>query len=198
MTVRDLIFDIPWIFRKSRSILHNDFKVERGLIHSSIGKADLVLDFGCGSGQYSELIEDEKYTGVDIDGPHLGHARAWYPRKRFLAFNENFGIPCGDGSFDWVICIAVVHHIPPNGVTRFRDEILRVLRQSGRILVWDPVPVPHQEGLLSKFLFSIDRGRFPRLPEAVIGLFGDAIAVKENTRVKAGPYSGYLLILEKK
>ncbi len=198
MTIRDLIFDVPWIFVKSRSILHGGFRTEKGLIRSYINSVDHVLDFGCGTGQYSDLFDADKYVGVDLPGPHLRYAKKWYPAKTFLVFDTNFRVPWRSLSFDWVLCFAVVHHVPPNGVGRFQEEILRVLKPGGRMLIWDPTPVSRQESAWSKFLLTIDRGRFPRLPDSVIDMFRDAVRVEENRLIKAGPYNGYLLVMEKK
>jgi len=198
MTIRDLIFDIPWIFIKSRLLLHGGFRTEKGLIRSYVNPSDYVLDFGCGTGQYAELFTADKYVGIDMAGPHLQYARKQYPTKTFLAFDTDFRVPYKSFFFDWILCFAVVHHIPPDGVGRFREEIMRVLKPGGRMLILDHVPVFYQGSARAKFLLSIDRGRFPRLSETVIDMFEDAVKVKEHMQMKTGPYTDYLLILEKR
>ena len=198
MTIRNLIFDIPWIFIKSRSILHGGFQTEKGLIRSHVGPKEHVLDFGCGTGQYAELFDEKRYVGIDIAGSYLRYARKQYPTKTFLGFDKNFSVPRESLFFDWVLCFAVVHHVPHEGVERFCGEILRVLRRAGQILILDHLPVSQQGNAWSKFLLSIDRGHFPRSPESVIDMFGNAVRTKEKTLIKTGPYSDYLLVLEKR
>ncbi len=198
MSIKDYIFDIPWIFIKLRAILQSDFKIEKSIIQEHIPKNANVLDFGCGTGQYSGLFEDNKYVGVDVHGPHLNYAKKQFSKKTFITFSENFIVPQESNLFDWITCFAVVHHVPPEGIKVFREEILRLLKRHGRILIVDPVPVPNQKSLWSKFLLSFDRGRFPRIPEKVIEVFGKTVKVEENRTVKIGSYLMYILVLEKK
>lgn len=198
MSIKDYIFDIPWIFIKLRAILQSGFKTEKAIIRERIPKNASVLDFGCGTGQYSELFESSKYVGVDVPGPHLNYAKRQFPKKTFITFSENFIVPSKSNFFDWVTCFAVVHHVPPDGAKVFREEVLRLLKRHGRILIVDPVPVANQKSLLSKSLLSFDRGHFPRLPRKVIEIFGKTVKVRENRTIKIGSYSMYVLVLEKK
>ena len=198
MGLRDIFFDIPWIFVKFRALLQGGFKTEKRIIRESIPRNAGVLDFGCGTGQYSELFEDDKYVGIDMQGPHLKYAKRQFPKKTFLLFDTEFTVPWKSAFFDWVICFAVVHHVPPDGTKRFREEILRLLKSKGRILIVDPVPVANQQSIWSKFLLSFDRGRFPRLPEKTIEMFGKSVKVAENNTIKIGSYTMYVLVLEKK
>jgi SAM-dependent methyltransferase len=198
MSIKDYIFDIPWIFIKLRAILQSDFKIEKSIIQEHIPKNANVLDFGCGTGQYSELFEDNKYAGVDVPGPHISYAKRRFPKKTFVTFNEDFIVPWRSSFFDWIICFAVIHHVPPEGTKVFREEILRLLKPRGKILIVDPVPVESQKSAWSKSLLSLDRGRFPRLPGKVIEIFDKTVKVKEDRTIKIGSYSMYVLVLEKK
>ena len=195
MGLKDLIFDIPWFFVNARSVLHNGFRVERSFLAGNLSRDSKVLDFGCGTGQFSVLAA--LYAGVDIEGPHIRYAQRNFPGKEFVFFGGDFSVPLESELFDAVFCIHVVHHVPPEGERVFREEVLRLLKKGGRILIADHLPVANQGNVLSKFLLSIDRGKFPRLPEQTATIFGESVRIISKENVKSGPYSMYLLVLEK-
>ena len=50
-------------------------------------------------------------------------------------------LPFADGSFDLVMCVAVMHHIAAADAVRATlGEMVRVSRPGGRVLVWDHNP----------------------------------------------------------
>lgn len=96
------------------------------------------------------------------------------------------------------MCFHVVHHVPPEGLSKFSSEILRLLKPGGSILFVDMFPVKQQKSIVGKLLVMVDRGNYQRLPRDVIELFRPKITVIENAAVKIGPFKMYVLLMKKK
>lgn len=107
-----------------------------------------VLDVGCGTKPYRDLVTASRYTGLDYDSPlrrETGAADVFYEGGRF---------PFSDEDFDGVLCTQVLEHVfTPED---FLGEIRRVLRPGGTLVltvpfVWDEHEQPHDFGRYSSF-----------------------------------------------
>jgi len=106
-----------------------------------------VLDIGCGNGVMFPFILDKGayYFGLDIAENMIDIARKRYDEdiargKARFTVGEATELPYKDSEFDFVICFAVLHHLPSVEFRkRFFEEIKRVLRPNGRvkITVWN-------------------------------------------------------------
>ena len=101
-----------------------------------------VIDVGCGNGRLLELLQDKKahYIGVDNSIGLLKMARKRWPENKFSECNI-LDLGCiSEYNFDYVFCIAVLHHLPGKDL---RIKALRQLRNKindkGRIIltVWN-------------------------------------------------------------
>lgn len=101
-------------------------------------KGKAVLDFGCGSGRWVELLQSKglRYSGVDISGKMVAMAAGRYPDLDFRKL-ENLSIPYPDNHFDLLMSIAVIHHNDYGDQQRLLDEILRVLKPGGYLLLFE-------------------------------------------------------------
>lgn len=100
------------------------------------------LDVGCGTGKLSARLAEAGYrmTGVDPSEGMLEVMRARHPIVEAVR-GDGTGLPFGDGRFDLVYCVAVMHHIAdPDAVRQTLAEMVRVARPGGRILIWDHNP----------------------------------------------------------
>lgn len=101
---------------------------------------ELVLDAGCGTGEYSLMLASAGFTvtGVDYSPGMLDRARsklAHVPQCS-LSFQEadlDKPLPFPDGSFDHVISISVVSFTPRPAFTC--GELARVLKSGGSLLL---------------------------------------------------------------
>ncbi len=114
----------------------------------SLTRGRRFLDVACGSGGPTlRIVERTRATavGMDIhaDGIAAGRRQAAARRLADLASFEvvDAGSPLRfvDGSFDAVMCIDAINHLPDR--PRVLAEWARVLRPGGRLLFTDPIVV---------------------------------------------------------
>ena len=86
------------------------------------------LEFGCGSGAFSEFIVGSSVVGLDISLKLLAKASSLIPVQ---GSGEN--LPFRSGLFDFVLAAAALHHIPDPEKAVF--EIARVLKPGGYLCV---------------------------------------------------------------
>jgi SAM-dependent methyltransferase/glycosyltransferase involved in cell wall biosynthesis len=106
---------------------------------------DEVLDFGAGSCFVSELLNRFGYATVafDIDQEVLAigqerlglDPRCDRERARFIA-GDGMRLPFRDESFDGIICMNALHHMPDYRLTL--AEMCRVLKPGGRAVFAEP------------------------------------------------------------
>jgi SAM-dependent methyltransferase len=73
-----------------------------------------MLDFGCGAGYVCSLFAELGYdvTGVEISRAALEIARRREPRATFIEAPAGGALPFDDASFDVIVCLGVLEHIP--------------------------------------------------------------------------------------
>ena len=96
-----------------------------------------VVDLGCGSGAFTQLLARSGYdaVGLDISGKLIAVGQRKHPDIAFLQGDIEH-LPFADGSFDGVLLSGVVHHFPDP--SRCAAEVFRVLRPRGRFVAFDP------------------------------------------------------------
>lgn len=101
-----------------------------------------VLDFGCGSGYGTHLMAAhcQEIFGVDIAADAVDFANERYSgdnlEYRQIGNIETTPLPFDDGTFDAVISFQVMEHIEQ--VDKYLDEIRRVLRDDGIVIIATP------------------------------------------------------------
>jgi 2-polyprenyl-3-methyl-5-hydroxy-6-metoxy-1,4-benzoquinol methylase len=109
------------------------------LSYLDLKKTDKILDYGSASCEISEWLASEGYdvTACDISYDLLAFSRRRDKSRRLnsacvdceeLAFKDNV--------FDKIICWEILHHLsyPEKGI----EEIHRIIKEGGRILVSEP------------------------------------------------------------
>jgi ubiquinone/menaquinone biosynthesis C-methylase UbiE len=101
-----------------------------------------ILDAGAGELQYRRLCQHLNYVSQDFaqydgQGDQTGlHVGTW-DQTRLDIISDITDIPEPAGSFDAVMCIEVLEHVP-NPVAALQ-ELTRLLRPGGRLIVTAPV-----------------------------------------------------------
>ncbi len=96
-----------------------------------------VLEVGCGSGNWLEMLEGAKLSGIELEPERAARAAARFPDADIRAGDAS-RLPWPDGSFDIVLQSTVFSSILDPGMRRaVASEMLRVLAPGGAILWYD-------------------------------------------------------------
>lgn len=128
-----------------------------------------VLDFGAGTGANCTLSTPEHYFGIDPDSHRIEFAKRLNNDYRFETFNGN-ELPSENNSFDFILIIAVLHHIPPELVHGYVKEFKRVLKPDGRIVVLEPC-LFEKSPISNWFMRSNDKGEYILSEEEYLNYF---------------------------
>jgi SAM-dependent methyltransferase len=100
-----------------------------------------VLDVACGFGTGADLLAQSSRSvdGVDLDPEELAHATHFYKRDN-LRFHQMDGTKMSfpDNSFDAVVSFETLEHLSGVQQELFLQELKRVLRPSGRLILSTP------------------------------------------------------------
>jgi ubiquinone/menaquinone biosynthesis C-methylase UbiE len=150
--------------------------------HCPAGKG---LDVGCGTGTLAARLAAAGYemTGVDPSAGMLDVMRSSHPVIEAARADGTY-LPFGDERFDFVYCVAVMHHIAePGAVRQTLGEMVRVTRPGGRILIWDHNPRnPYWGRLMARVAQDTGEERLIPRMEIVAGLGAAGASIVECTQ----------------
>ncbi|CAM3599284.1 Methyltransferase type 11 domain-containing protein [Marinicrinis lubricantis] len=109
------------------------------------------------------------YVGVDPDMERVHYARRLFPQYSFQAL-EPPHLPVEAHSVDYILIIAVLHHIRSEEISQYMKEFDRVLKPSGTIIVMEPC-LCEQKPISSRFMKWFDKGEYIRNEEEYLHLF---------------------------
>ncbi len=100
-----------------------------------------LLDVGCGIGNYHPFLAPVVGTvsGVDVSSACIAKAQERNPTVSYSVYDGD-RLPYPDGKFDVTFCVCVVHHVPPDRWQPFVNEMRRVTRAGGLIVVYEHNP----------------------------------------------------------
>jgi ubiquinone/menaquinone biosynthesis C-methylase UbiE len=139
-----------------------------------------VLDLGCGSGRWTKYIANKVKLVEAIDP-----SSAVFSASKLNELEENVritqasvsNIPFNDETFDFVICLGVLHHIPNTQQALF--DVIKKIKNGGSILLYLYYNLDNR-GTIYKLLFrfsSIFRIPISKLPRKFKKSICDAIAI---------------------
>jgi SAM-dependent methyltransferase len=123
--------DADWFLRSGRAAYD-------GIVaHVPLEEIGAVLDFGCGCGRVTRYWDDFAGTvsGSDVSGRAVEWCRSNLPFARFEVNRLEPPLAFEDESFDLVYALSVFTHLTEELQLAWRDELRRVLRPGGRLLV---------------------------------------------------------------
>jgi SAM-dependent methyltransferase len=123
-----------------------------------MGELQSVLDFGCGCGRVTRYwhAHAASVSGTDVSADAIAWCRRNLPFATFAQNRLEPPLPFADASFDLVYALSVLTHLTAELQVAWRDELRRVLRQGGRLLV-----TTHGRAYLPR-LEPAERQRFER------------------------------------
>ena len=95
-----------------------------------------ILDFGCGTGKFVELLSFDQYIGVDINFDNIHAAKAHYSKEKNVVFVSNEEFSQIETKFDCIILSAVIEHFD-NPHQNLKDLAVR-LNDHGKIIITTP------------------------------------------------------------
>ena len=105
---------------------------------TQVKAGDRVLDLGCGQGRLLEVLKSQSiyYLGLDQSAALISIAQANYPAFNFQALDLGSIDELPETDFNYIFCVAVLHHIP--GVvdrTAILEKLASKLAPKGRIII---------------------------------------------------------------
>ena len=162
---------------------------------------DKVIDIGCGPAPALHWLPDVKYVGLDINPECIALAQRTYGSRGTFVVGDPQSVQ-GDSRFrdaDIVMLFGVLHHLDDQDAAycfRFAHD---ALKERGRFMSYDPCWMPNQ-GAISKYLMSMDRGRNIRneqqYRELAATVFENVVASRDTKPLRI-PYVSIILECEK-
>jgi SAM-dependent methyltransferase len=115
-------------------------RTERDLIKLvPVAPSERLLEVGCGEGGNLKLMTGtvRRAVGVDYSLPKVQWAAKHVAGADFAGADAT-QLPFRDGSFDVVLCRDVLHHLMLHDKRKVVDELVRVCRLAGRVVVIEP------------------------------------------------------------
>jgi SAM-dependent methyltransferase len=110
---------------------------------NAAGRAGRMLEIGCGIGLLTQRLRPllNDVWGIDPSIASLGQAAE---RGGRMIAADGLRTPFADESFDMVIAVCVLHHVPVDQRAAFMAEAARVTRRGGIVLLcehnpWNPL-----------------------------------------------------------
>lgn len=153
-----------WLMRKgSKEVQMRKLELVARMAGQALRSGGRALDLGCGDGKHTSELQRIfqgrlQFTGVDFSERAITYARMLAPHIRFdVQDAKQAGFP--DASFDLVVSIEVIEHIPIPEVPAFLLEIRRLLKPGGVVVLTTPTPNrPLDEKHFQHFDENIMRG----------------------------------------
>lgn len=131
--------------RFSPDLISGKRSVERyftSVVKRYISGDDTVLDLGCGPGSFLSIVAGISQTivGADITPNFIDECNGLIEQRKLpnasAVLIKPGSLPFADESFDRIIMIDTIHHLEDAAGTM--DEVYRILRKGGLLLVFEP------------------------------------------------------------
>ncbi len=137
-------------------------------ILASRPSAGRILDVGCGPESWLSRAGSDP-IGLDLTVSYL---QAFHSSGLPAACATAARLPFAEGAFDAAWSIGLLHHLPDSVARCAVQEMLRVVRPGGYVVVFDAVlPTSVLRRPLPWLLRKSDRGRFMRHEARLLSLF---------------------------
>ncbi|MEW6613940.1 MAG: class I SAM-dependent methyltransferase [Thermodesulfobacteriota bacterium] len=112
-----------------------------GLIKMHFTKKSLLLDYGCCNGRLAHPLSElvQKVYGVDIVPDAIAMAKAVDNKKADFFLLEEGPLPFRTGFFSGAYAITTLAHVPHDEIGQVAQEIKRVVRKNGIMILYENV-----------------------------------------------------------
>ncbi len=174
---------IPSVYAASQYFAGVRMVHARLSVRLSRRKLGTVLDVGGGVGLVRPLCRETRaYVCLEYAPRILASFHRSYPADGAV-LGDAARLPFADESFDTVLCVMMLHHLDDSAARECLAQSARVLRQSGRLLMVEPLWNPSR--LRGRMLWRLDRGSHPRTMQENLELVGAAFEIVYAERFSA-------------
>lgn len=106
-----------------------------------------IIDIGCGTGWGTALLAKasaRRCVGIDQDESAIAQAREMYPEVAEFTVGDAQELALPSSAFDVVVCLETIEHV--TDPDRVLDEVRRVLRPNGLLVISSPNPEVYPPG----------------------------------------------------
>lgn len=109
-------------------------------------KSVTILDFGCGDGAMTNFVskyfQQAQIFGVDPSIKSIENAQATYNHINFSVNSESdTKLLFKNEMFDLIFCAGTFHHIPFDYHSSYLNELRRITKKNGRIVIFELNPL---------------------------------------------------------
>jgi SAM-dependent methyltransferase len=129
----------PASFLETGRQCSQDLRAALARVGRDLGSFGDVLDFGCGCGRtllwFGDAARSARFYGTDIDADAIAWCRRHIPFARFGVNDASPPLACPAGSFDLAYAVSVFTHLDEAHQFQWLQELQRVLRAGGYVLL---------------------------------------------------------------
>lgn len=186
-SLRNYLAEKPAYFSLLRKIIELNFPTQKRLIRTTLGSGagKQVLDIGCGTGEFACCFDPRGYRGIDVSDVYIGYARRRHRGRHFEVMDAT-RIAYPDGTFDFILIMAMLHHLEDRDVASVLAEAKRLLKRGGTVLVMEDARLPELENMAVRLVQRFDKGEFIRPPHDYRRFIAPLFAIRSETAFRNG------------
>jgi SAM-dependent methyltransferase len=177
------VLDRPAVWKKVQAVLgYYTVRAYKRMLAAQLQLtgSEAVLDVGCGTGEYSQLLRFGQYVGVDFNESYIRWANGAYGvagKVSFFAMDVG-KVPSLNTRLDAAFCVAVTHHLSDAELKKLVADVMAAV--STRFVIVDLVLPAAWNNPLSHVLIRMDRGRHGRSRKDLLAVLGETGAAIES------------------
>ena len=144
-----------------------------------------ILDIGCGTGKYGEMMQENGYQVVGLD---ISETQIMQAKQLMEAYQGNaIHMPFEDNSFDVCTMIIMIQQLSKEDRKKAFQEVYRVLKTNGVLIIKTCSHKDLEYRFTAKFFpktLEIDRVRYPDIEELKEELLNFTKIEIENTSIR--------------
>ncbi len=148
-----------------------DLDLINHLVHeANIVEASCVLDIGCGTGNYADLLQKTSHAHVFGVEPSEGMMAKARQKNAHLVIKQADAehLPFDANTFDFIYMTDVIHHIPHIDI--MFSEVCRVLNANAKVCIVTQSHRQIDKRPITSFFpatAQVDKARYPDIPQIV-------------------------------
>tara|TARA_Y100000590_G_C15577672_1_gene961097 strand:- start:169 stop:798 length:630 start_codon:yes stop_codon:yes gene_type:complete len=152
----------------------NDWKefIKNNIIHKSF-----TLDFGCGTGNFSNLFNNKRYLGVDINSSFINYANKKNKEYEYCNVKDSKLFQNYEKNIDQVLINGVLHHLSDQDIKKSFDLIIRLAKKHTNVLIIEPT-IPKKILTLEYLIKILDLGNHIRTKDDYVSILKQHIVIE--------------------